>query len=59
MDIDESVILDNLIIFFNYQDCIDLNEQRSIFMASNPNQLIIAKMHSLKKLDYFFIKPRF
>ena len=59
MDIDETVILDNCIIFFNYQDCIDLNEQRSIFMASNPNHLIIAKIHTLKKLDYFFIKPRF
>ena len=59
MDIDETVILDNCIIFFNYQDCIDLNEQRSIFMASNPNHLIIAKINTLKKLDYFFIKPRF
>ena len=49
MDIDETVILDNLILFFNYQDCVDFNEQKSIFMARNTNHLIIAKMHTLKR----------
>lgn len=55
MDIDKTVILDNLIIFFNYQDCIDLSEQRSNFIASNANHLIITKMHTLKKLDFFLL----
>ena len=35
MDINETVILDNMIIFI-YQVSVDLNEQKSIFMSRNP-----------------------
>ena len=36
MDINETVISDNMILFFNYQVSVDLNEQKSIFMSRNP-----------------------
>ena len=31
MDIDELVILDKMIHFFNYKDCIDLDEKKVFF----------------------------
>ena len=36
VDINETVILDNTILFFNYQVRVDLNEQKSIFISRNP-----------------------
>ena len=57
MEIDEVVILDKMILFFNYEDCIDLDQKKSIFLASNPNHLIIARNNSLIKLENFFKKP--
>ncbi len=59
MEIDEVVILDKMILFFNYQDCIDLDQKKSIFLASNPNHLIMARNNTLIKLENFFKKPRF
>ena len=59
MDIDEVVPLEKITLLFNYQDCSDHNEQKSIFLATNPNNLILAKNHTLRKIDLFFNKPRF
>ena len=35
MDINETVISDNMVLFFNYQVSVDLNEQKSIFIFRN------------------------
>ena len=58
MDIDEVVILDKM-IFFYYQDFIDLDEKNNYFLARNRNYLIIAKNNSLTKLEKFFKETRF
>ena len=36
MDIDEVVILDKMILFFNYQDCIELDEKKVFFWPQIP-----------------------
>ena len=59
MDVDEIVRLEKITLLFNYEDCIDYNEKSSIFLATNPNNLILAKNHTLRKIDLFFNKPRF
>ena len=59
MDIDEIVCLEKTTLLFNYQDCRDHDEQKSIFLATNPNNLVLAKNHTLRKIDLFFNKPRF
>ena len=59
MDIDYSEIFNNQILLFNFKDLMDLNEQKSVFLASNPKDLIIANEYTQKKLDNFFKKPRF
>ena len=59
MNIDEIVPLEKTTLLFNYQDCRDNNEQKSIFLATNPNNLVLAKNHTLRKIDLFFNKPRF
>ena len=59
MEIDYSEIFNNKILLFNYKDLMDLNEQKSVFLSSNPRDLIFAKEYTQKKLDNFFIKPRF
>ena len=59
MDIDYSEIFNNRIFLYNFKDLMDLNEQKSVFLASNPTDLIIANEYTQKKLDIFFKKPRF
>ena len=59
MDVDEIVPLENKTLLFNYQDCRDYNEKKSIFLATNPNNLVLAKNYTLRKIDIFFKKPRF
>ena len=59
MDIDYSEIFNNQILFFNFKDLMDINEQKSVFLASNLNNLRLANEYTQKKLDIFFKKPRF
>lgn len=59
MDIDYSEIFNNQILFFNFKDLMDMNEQKSVFLASNQNNLKLANEYTQKKLDIFFKKPRF
>ena len=59
MDIDYSEIFNNQILFFNFKDLMDMNEQKSVFLASNQNNLRLANEYTQKKLDIFFKKPRF
>ena len=59
MDIDYSEIFNNQILFFNFKDLMDINEQKSVFLASNQNNLRLANEYTQKKLDIFFKKPRF
>ena len=59
MDVDEIVRLEKITLLFNYEDCRDYNEKSSIFLATNPNNLVLAKNHTLRKIDIFFKKPRF
>ena len=59
MDIDYSEIFNNQILFFNFKDLMDMNEQKSVFLASNENNLKLANEYTQKKLDIFFKKPRF
>ena len=59
MDIDYSEIFNNQILFFNIKDLMDMNEQKSVFLASNQNNLKLANEYTQKKLDIFFKKPRF
>tara|TARA_Y100000994_G_scaffold116200_1_gene95447 strand:- start:8 stop:451 length:444 start_codon:yes stop_codon:yes gene_type:complete len=59
MDVDEIVPLEKITLLFNYEDCRDYNEKSSIFLATNPNNLVLAKNHTLRKIDIFFKKPRF
>ena len=59
MDIDYSEIFNNQILFFNFKDLMDINEQKSVFLASNLNNLRLANEYTQNKLDIFFKKPRF
>jgi len=59
MDIDYSEIFNNQILIFNFKDLMDINEQKSVFLASNLNNLTLASEYTQKKLDIFFKKPRF
>ena len=59
MDIDYREIFNNQILFFNFKDLMDMNEQKSVFLASNQNNLKLANEYTQKKLDIFFKKPRF
>jgi hypothetical protein len=59
MDIDYYEIFNNQILFFNFKDLMDMNEQKSVFLASNQNNLKLANEYTQKKLDIFFKKPRF
>ena len=59
MDIDYSEIFNTQILLFNFKDLMDINEQKSVFLASNLNNLRLANEYTQKKLDIFFKKPRF
>ena len=59
MDIDYREIFNNQILLFNFKDLMDINEQKSVFLASNLNDLGLANEYTQKKLDIFFKKPRF
>ena len=59
MDIDYREIFNNQILLFNFKDLMDINEQKSVFLASNLNNLRLANEYTQKKLDIFFKKPRF
>ena len=59
MDIDYPEIFNNQILVFNFKDLMDMNEQKSVFLASNQNNLKLANEYTQKKLDIFFKKPRF